>query len=261
MTENMQETLTLAEFLALYEPLSTELAHPAFHTPEVTGRLWTIAARLTENAKKYNLTAITEPHAVVEKHIVDSLLPLSLLLRHGMLDENFRYAQKPVTLCDIGAGAGFPSLPMAAVLAAYDGRVMAVDATAKKVRYIAETARALGLSGMTAEAGRAEELARGGLRERFPIVTARAVAELRILMELCAPFVRPGGIFAAMKAHADEEYAAAAGAAGALGLDAGERIPYTLPGGDTRTLVVYKKIRSTEILYPRPYARILAKPL
>lgn len=260
MTDNLQN-LTYAEFLALYAPLAAGLTDPVFQEDAVTDRLWQIAVRLGENAKKFNLTAITEPCAVVEKHIVDSLLPLSILQNRGILDERMHYAGKSVTVCDIGAGAGFPSLPMAAVLAQSDGRVLAVDATAKKVRYITETAAALGLSGMTAQSGRAEELARGGLRERFSVVTARAVAELRILMELCAAYVKIGGIFVAMKAHAEEEYENAKNAARPLGFDAGETIPYALPNGDARTLVVYKKIKSTEIPYPRPYAKILQKPL
>lgn len=161
MTDNLQN-LTYAEFLALYAPLAAGLTDPVFQEDAVTDRLWQIAVRLGENAKKFNLTAITEPCAVVEKHIVDSLLPLSILQNRGILDERMHYAGKSVTVCDIGAGAGFPSLPMAAVLAQSDGRVLAVDATAKKVRYITETAAALGLSGMTAQSGRAEELARRG---------------------------------------------------------------------------------------------------
>ena len=260
MTDSLQN-LTYAAFLALYAPLAAGLADPVFHEDAVTERLWQIAVRLGENAKRFNLTAITEPCAVVEKHIVDSLLPLAILQKRGVLDGRMHYVGEPVTLCDIGAGAGFPSLPMAAVLAQSGGRVLAIDATAKKVRYIAETAAALGLSGMTAQSGRAEELARGGLRERFSIVTARAVAELRILMELCAAYVKIGGIFVAMKAHADEEYENAKNAARPLGFDAGETIPYALPNGDARTLVVYRKIKSTEIPYPRPYAKILQKPL
>lgn len=260
MTDNLQN-LTYAEFLALYAPLADGLIDPVFHEDAVTNRLWQISVRLGENAKKCNLTAITEPHAVVEKHIVDSLLPLSILQEHGILDKRMAYDGKSVTVCDIGAGAGFPSLPMAAVLAQSGGRVLAIDATAKKVRYIAETAAALGLSGMTAQAGRAEELARGGLRERFSIVTARAVAELRVLMELCASYVQVGGIFVAMKAHADAEYENAKNAVCPLGFDAGERISYALPNGDARTLVVYRKIKSTEIPYPRQYAKILQKPL
>ena len=260
MTDNLQN-LTYAEFLALYAPLAAGLTDPVFHEDAVTERLWQIAVRLGENAKKFNLTAITEPYAVVEKHIVDSLLPLAILQKRGVLDGRMHYAGKSVTVCDIGAGAGFPSLPMAAVLAQSDGRVLAIDATAKKVRYIAETAAALGLSGMTAQSGRAEELARGGLRERFTIVTARAVAELRILMELCAAYVQVGGIFVAMKAHADEEYENAKNTARPLGFDAGETIPYALPNGDARTLVAYRKIKSTEIPYPRPYAKMLQKPL
>lgn len=260
MTEQLQ-SLTYAEFLSLYEPLAAALTDPAFHAPETTDRLWRIAVRLGENAKKFNLTAITEPSAVVEKHLVDSLLPLSMLRARGILDERFRYGEKAVSVCDIGAGAGFPSLPMAAVLHPFGGHVLAIDATAKKVRYITETAAEVGLSGITAQAGRAEELARGGLGERFPMVTARAVAELRVLMELCAAYVKVGGIFVAMKAHAAEEYDAAKKAARPLGFDIGEVIPYALPNGDARALVLYNKVKSTEIPYPRPYAKILQKPL
>ena len=116
MTDNLQN-LTYAEFLALYAPLAAGLTDPVFQEDAVTDRLWQIAVRLGENAKKFNLTAITEPCAVVEKHIVDSLLPLSILQNRGILDERMHYAGKSVTVCDIGAGAGFPSLPMAAVLA------------------------------------------------------------------------------------------------------------------------------------------------
>lgn len=258
----MTETeFTIETFTALYEKYATNLSHPAFHTHTVISRLYGICVRLMENAKKFNLTAITAPEAVVEKHIVDSLLPLALLQQDGVLNDRFQYGEKPVSICDIGAGAGFPSLPMAALLREFDGRVLAIDATAKKVRYIGETATLLDIPNLTAEAGRAEELARSGLRERFSIVTARAVAELRILRELCAPFVCVGGTFMAMKARAEEEFSIGGGACRPLGLDAGRQIAYALPGGDARTLILYKKTRSTEIPYPRPYAKILAKPL
>ena len=78
MTDQLQN-LTYAEFLALYAPLAAGLTDPVFHEDVVTERLWQIAVRLGENAKRFNLTAITEPYAVVEKHIVDSLLPLAHL--------------------------------------------------------------------------------------------------------------------------------------------------------------------------------------
>ena len=106
MTDSLQN-LTYAAFLALYEPLAAGLPDPVFHEDAVTERLWRIAVRLGENAKRFNLTAITEPYAVAEKHIVDSLLPLAILQKRGVLDGRMHYGGEPVTLCDIGAGAGF----------------------------------------------------------------------------------------------------------------------------------------------------------
>ena len=251
--------MTHNEFLSLYLPLAeTHLSHPIFTDPKITERLCGICDRLAENAKRFNLTAITAPADMVEKHIIDSLIPLDLLLKKGILDDNFRQNGKPVRMCDIGAGAGFPSLPMAAVLAEFDGRVLAVDATAKKVRYINETAEILGIPRMSAEAGRAEELAATGLRETFTLVTARAVANLRVLTELCAPFTSVGGYFMPLKAHAEEEITEAGKTPAIMGLAAEGEIPYTLPSGDTRTLLLYKKIKPTPVQYPRPYAKILA---
>ena len=251
--------MTHNEFLSLFLPLAkTHLTHPVFTAKVVTKRLCGICDRLAENAKRFNLTAITAPADMVEKHIIDSLIPLDLLQKKGILDNNFHLGGKPVRMCDIGAGAGFPSLPMAAVLAEFDGRVLAVDATAKKVRYINETAEALSIPRMSAEAGRAEELAATGLRETFSLVTARAVANLRVLTELCAPFTAVGGYFVPLKAHAEEEIAEAGKTPVIMGLQAEGDIPYTLPSGDTRTLLLYKKSKSTPPQYPRPYAKILA---
>jgi len=251
--------MTHIEFLALYLPhAKTHLPHPIFTEPKITERLCGICTRLAENAKRFNLTAITAPADMVEKHIIDSLIPLALLQTKGILDENFHLDGKPVRMCDIGAGAGFPSLPMAAVLAESGGRVLAVDATAKKVRYINETAEILNIPHMSAEAGRAEELAATGLREGFLLTTARAVANLRVLTELCAPFTAVGGYFMPLKAHAEEEIAAAGKMPVLLGLQSRDKISYTLPSGDTRTLLLYQKVKSTPPQYPRPYARILA---
>ena len=136
-----------------------------------------------------------------------------------------------------------------------------MDSTAKKIGHIKDTAVKLGLHGVTAEAARAENLAFGRLRESFDIVTARAVSALPVLVELAAPFVKVGGIFAAMKGNSDEEVAAAARAAEILGFGAPEIIKYALPSGDTRSLVIYRKVRRTENKYPRQYAKITAKPL
>ena len=224
-------------------------------------RLHCICEKLVENNKKYNLTAITDPEGVVEKHIVDSLLPLSLLIQKGILTPDLRTPDgKTLRLIDIGAGAGFPSLPFAAVLPGDSTRILAVDSTAKKTAHIAETAAAAGIGHIASQAGRAEELAVGSkLRESFTIATARAVAELRILVELTAPFTAPGGYVIALKgSKGAEEVAAAAKIAATLGLGQPDVTEYTLPSGDGRTLVIYPKEKRTPITYPRPYAKIKA---
>lgn len=251
--------MTYEQFTSLYTPHAPLLPNPC-QAPEAMVRLHCICEMLVENNKKYNLTAITDPEGVVEKHIVDSLLPLSLLVQKGILTPELCLPGKgTLRLADIGAGAGFPSLPFAAVLPGETTRILAVDATAKKVRHIAETASAAGIGHIAAEAGRAEELAAGRLRESFTIVTARAVAELRILVELTAPFAAVGGYVAALKgSRGAEEIPAAEKIAKTLGLGTPDVTEYTIPSGDGRTLILFKKANPTPPAYPRPYAKIKA---
>ncbi len=250
----------------------------------VIGRLHLICDSLLDNAKRFNLTAIVEPSAVVEKHIIDSLLPLvyiegevgGIFLREDASGEDI--SQKiTLRVIDIGAGAGFPSLPLGSVLCDRGFKFLAVDSTAKKVRHITETAEKIGISGgFQAISARAEELAHGNygvksekaanaahnkLREAFGIATARAVAALPVLVELCGAFVEVGGYFASMKGKSDEEIASAANGAKKMGFEPCRKIDYALPCGDTRSIALYRKIRRTEIIYPRPFAKITAKPL
>ncbi len=254
--------MTHEQFLALYTPYFPHLPAPCT-TETAVQRLWQICEKLLENNQKYNLTAIKEPEAVVEKHIVDSLLPLSILAEKGILTPEMRLSSgKTLRLIDVGAGAGFPSLPFAAVMPGESTRILAMDATAKKVRHITETAAVCGIGHMSAVAGRAEELAVGGkLRESFTIATARAVAELRILVELTAPFVAVGGYVVALKgSRGAEEVAGAASIAAELGLGIPDVVEYALPGGDGRTLVIYEKVKRTPIGFPRSYGKIKNSP-
>lgn len=250
--------MTFTEFTALFSPY-VSLLPASCSTDAVQERLWQIGEKLIENNKKYNLTAITAPADVVEKHLVDSLLPLTMLIERGILTPELTVSGGGMLrLIDIGAGAGFPSLPFAAVLPPETSRILAVDATAKKVRHITETAAGCGFSHMQAVAGRAEEMAVGKLREQFTIATARAVAELRILVELTAPFVKVGGYVMALKgSRGAAEVEGAANIAPVLGLAKPDVIEYALPSGDGRTLVFYRKERPTPIGYPRSYGKIL----
>ena len=217
-----------------------------------TKALWHLTEIMLEVNQHMNLTAITEESAVILKHYADSLT-VSAFLPEG------------AQVIDIGCGAGFPTLPLA--IFRPDLRITALDATAKRITYVQNTANALGLTNVTAIAGRAEELAkRVDYREQFDVATARAVAGLPVLAELCLPFVRVGGAFVAMKAaRADEEIKEASNAitlCGGKPVATHERKLVAETGDvDTRTLVEVAKRTSTPVKYPRHFSQISKKPL
>lgn len=256
---------------------------------EVLTRMYKITEKLVENAKKFNLTSILEPEEIVRKHIVDSVLPLAIMEKQGIVSRNTRK-----TVADVGCGAGFPTLPMsAASLDYFPLFFMGIDSTAKKIGHIKETAEYADLTNIDATAARAEELTaypdspapkksalsskkesakkpknqpkteekKPYFRERFDITTARAVAALPTLLELCAPLTKVGGYFCALKSHADEEILAAGNAHETLGLTLRDKISYTLPGGDARVVLIYEKTAETPRKYPRRYAEITKQPL
>lgn len=203
--------------------------------------------KMLEKNRVMNLSAIREPDAAVRLHALDAL---SLF---GCMD----LAGKRVL--DVGTGGGIPG----AMLALYEpqAQVSLLDSTAKKLAFVEESCGALGAKARF-YAGRAEELAQGQLRESFDVVTARAVAALPALCELCLPFVKTGGVFAAYKANAAQEIAVARRAADVLG---GRVLPpydYTIPGEDAaRCIVLIEKIAPTPAAYPRAWAKIKSKPL
>lgn len=142
---------------------------------------------LVEWNEKMNLTGITEHEAVYEKHFYDSLT-VSLAADLKGAD----------SLADIGSGAGFPGIPLK--IAFPHLQVTIVDSLAKRIRFLEEVAAQLQLDGVACVHGRAEDIARlPEHRDRYAVATARAVARLAGLNELCLPFVRPGGSFVAMK--------------------------------------------------------------
>lgn len=248
---------------------------------EVLTRMYKITEKLVESAKKFNLTSILEPEEIVRKHIVDSVLPLAIMEKQGIVS---KIARK--TVADVGCGAGFPTLPMsAASLDYFPLFFMGIDSTAKKIGHIKETAEYADLTNIDATAARVEELTaypdspapkksakkpknqpkaeekKPYFRERFDITTARAVAALPTLLELCAPLTKVGGYFCALKSHADEEILAAGNAHETLGLTLRDKISYTLPGGDARVVLIYEKTAETPRKYPRRYAEITKQPL
>lgn len=219
-------------------------------TPSVCEKLAALTDHMLAENERYNLTAITDRAGIILRHYADSLLCA-------------RYLAPGTRLLDVGCGAGFPTLPLA--ICRPDLAITALDATEKRVRYVAGSAALLGLTHVTTVCARAEDYAKGAARETFDCVTARAVAPLRTLAELCIPCVRVGGLFLAMKAkNAEEELAAASAGIGTLGCRLVKKEEVTLVGhGEAlcRTALLFQKERPTPPAYPRPYARMLKKPL
>ena len=204
-----------------------------------------------------NLTAITEVDEILVKHYADCALIAP-------------YLPQNASLCDVGTGGGFPSLPIAILRP--DISVLAVDSTQKKLDSVANTASLLGLSNLRIRSARAETLGQmPEFREAFDIVTARAVARMNVLCEWCLPLVKKGGLFLAMKGRDGmTEYEEAKNAIDILGGVAQMTSPYILrdpfTGEDnsdamSRVLLCVKKRQFTPKQYPRPNAQIAKKPL
>lgn len=214
-------------------------------------RLYLFSDRLLAVNEQFNLTAIREPFRVALLHMADCAAAA-------------RAFPEGARVIDVGCGAGFPSLPLAILRP--DLSVVAMDATAKKVGFVKETAELLGLSNITAINARAEDAAiNAKMRESFDAATARAVAALPVLCELCLPFVKMGGVFLAMKGkNAREELDAAENAIRKLGgeLEAIRDEPLTGEGESfARAEIVIRKTKPTPREYPRAYGKILKKPL
>lgn len=218
---------------------------------EIMEKFYLLTVRMLEENEKYNLTAITDPDKIILNHYADCCTLASRL-------------KKGASVIDVGCGAGFPSLPLAIVRP--DLKILAVDSTAKRVSYVAETAEMLGLTNLRAEVMRAED---GGknpeYREKFDYATARAVAEMRVLSELTLPLVKVGGQLVAMKGkNAEFELSGAKKAIATLGGRGAKCEEITLKGGAealTHPLIIVDKKEKTPASFPRPFAQISKKPL
>ncbi len=196
---------------------------------------------MLEYNKKVNLTRITEPGAIIEKHYIDSILPLRL----SGVD-----VLRGTIVCDVGAGAGFPSLPMKIYRPDLD--MTMIDSLNKRVSYLNQAIPLLELNKCRAIHGRGDELGRNATyREHFEMVTARAVANLKILAEYCLPLVKVNGIFLAMKGAESETSKEADEHIKKLGGIIEKTIAYNLPGGDKRNLVIIRKKEPTAKVFPR----------
>ncbi len=210
-------------------------------TPEHAAQFDQFAMDLADWNQRMNLTAITAPDEVMVKHFLDSLSLVKAIV-----------PQPEQHLLDVGTGAGFPGLPLAMILPGL--RVTLMEATAKKLAFIAHLIAEFGLKNADTLHARAEDAGQNPAhREHYDIVTARAVARLPILLEYLLPLTKVGGICIAMKGStAHTELDDSQKALKVLGGKFQDLIDIQLPGiEDLHTLVVIEKIRPTPTDYPR----------
>ncbi|MCI9170646.1 MAG: 16S rRNA (guanine(527)-N(7))-methyltransferase RsmG [Lawsonibacter sp.] len=206
--------------------------------------------RLLEKNQVMNLTAIRVPEGVARLHMLDCAALLKYCDFQGK------------TLIDVGTGAGFPGLVLKTLVPSLD--VTLLDSLNKRLDWLDETAQALKLSGVRTLHARAEEQALAkGFRDSFDFAAARAVADLRVLCELCLPYVKVGGKFLALKSTgSDEELAGADHAVRLLGGQVAAVEDYAIPGtGVTHRLIVIEKLAPTLRGYPRRWSKIQKQPL
>lgn len=209
--------------------------------------------KLIEFNKKVNLTRITDKNEVYLKHFFDSITPL---LEFSDLFKGEK------SLCDVGAGAGFPSLPIKILCP--DLSITIVDSLGKRLKFLDELVSDLSLDKVTLVHSRAEDVGQNkNLREKFDLVTGRAVARMSVLSEYCLPLAKVDGYLVALKGpKAQDELADAKNAIEVLGGSVKEVKELMLPDtDDERTLIVVKKVKATPKKYPRQAGTPSRKPL
>ena len=228
----------------------TELGLSGSVPADAPERLAHYGALLIEQNKVMNLTAITDPHDVATLHMLDC----APLLDCGRMQGK--------TLIDVGTGAGFPGMVLKVLCPALN--VTLLDSLQKRLDWLDTVASELNISGLTTIHGRAEEYGLDkGYREQFDFATARAVADLRLLCEMCLPFVKVGGRFLAMKSvDCGEELEQARAAIEKLGGCVAGYHDYAVPHTDVKhRVVVIDKVQPTPTGYPRRWAKIQKSPL
>lgn len=200
--------------------------------------------------EKINLTSITGKDDVFVKHFADSIAMLKYADMSGK------------SLIDIGTGAGFPGIPLKIMCPELN--VVLADSLNKRITFLNEIINELELDDIIAIHGRAEDLANDNeYREKFDVVTSRAVANLSVLSEYCLPFVNTGGTFISYKSgNVDDELSSAGHAIEVLGGKVERVEKYSIPYTDyDRSLCFIKKINATDKKYPRKAGTALKKPL
>lgn len=232
--------MNLEQFIKAVEPLKIVVSS------EMEQQFLTYKNLIQEVNKVLNLTGIDDDEGIFHKHFYDSLLIAP------MMDMN-------TSVADIGSGAGFPGIVLA--IARPDLTVTCVEPTTKRTQFLSRVVSECGLKNVIILNARAEEII-DELRETFDYATARAVAYLDILSELCIPFVKIGGHFIAMKGQkGTEEYETSLKAVHKLGGELIETHKFEDSVMGERYNLVIKKVRSTPKQYPRAYAKIKKSPL
>ncbi len=229
------------KFAELFAKESLEISTEQYKQLEIYARL------LVEWNEKMNLTGITDPDGIAEKHYLDSILPLKFFA----LPENAK-------LIDVGTGAGFPGLPMK--IYRQDVKLTLLDSLNKRINFLSAVCEEAEIKAKCVHA-RAEEGGRNPeFREKYDVAVARAVAAMPVLTEYCLPYVKVGGVFAALKGP-NENYKEGKNAVITLGGEIADVKEYALPSGDKRTLIVVQKVKATPSKYPRNGGQIAKKVL
>ncbi len=221
---------------------------------EALARLERYRDLIAAAAAKFSLTAVRDPAAIEERHLLESLRLGRSLADEGLLPAAAR-------VLDLGSGAGLPGLPLK--IARLDLDLHLLEASAKRCRFLRETVAALDLTDVMVIEGRAETVAHDpGQRGRYDLVLARAVAPLPVLLELALPLLAVGGHLAAIKGSgAAAELATAGKALDTLGGEVLTTLPLVAPAGPALTIVLVRKVAETPARYPRRAGLPAKRPL
>lgn len=215
-------------------------------TKSIYDKLSVYSDFLVEYNKKVNLTAITKPEEILVKHFIDSIALL-----------NYVDIPEGSTLIDVGTGAGFPSVPLK--IYRQDIEITLLDSLNKRIVFLNELCSKLSINAEFIH-GRAEDISKlSEYREKFDFATARAVANMSLLSELCLPFVKVGGKFVALKGPS-EDISLGFNAIKILGGNLVNETEYKI-GNEERKIVEVNKISQTSTKYPRNSSQIKKKLL
>ncbi len=203
---------------------------------------------LVEENNKYNLTSITEREEAYIKHFYDS----------AQLEKAINMNEVQ-TLCDVGSGAGFPSIPLKILYPHL--HITIIEPTLKRCNFLNQLVKLLNLNNVTIINDRAENMV--NLRENFDVVCARAVANMQVLLELCVPLVKVNGNFISLKGSSfHEELLASKNAIKLLNVKVENIYEYELLNDyGKHSIITFKKETKTNTKYPRKYSVIKNKPL